>query len=131
MHTYTLPSLILLLASLSPNLEAEEGPPAQPSYHELSPSLVANLARGGNYVRCDIQLMTLDPDRLPEVQLHAPAVRHALLMLLAEQDGSNLDTPAGKEALRQEALALTRRTLQELTGEEGVEELFFTAFFVQ
>jgi flagellar FliL protein len=123
---------MLLLAVLATGARAED-PPAtsQPNYHELSPSLIANLPTGARYVRCDVQLMTMDAGQLEDIQLHAPAIRHALLMLLSEQDGAKLNTPEGKEALRQEALRLTRATLQELTGRVGVEDLFFTAFFVQ
>ncbi len=109
---------------------AEEGG-SQPAYHELSPSLVLNLPKGAKYIRCDIQLMTLEAELLPDIQLHAPAIRDALLMLISEQDGAKLKTAEGKEELRKTALDAIRERMKELTGKGTVDELFFTAFFVQ
>lgn len=109
---------------------AEEGG-AQPAYHELTPSLIANLAANGKYIRIDVQLMTMDAVLLPNIELHAPAIRHALLMLMSEQDGVLVDTPDGKEKLRQKAMEASRRIMREQTGKSSIDELFFTAFFVQ
>jgi flagellar basal body-associated protein FliL len=52
-------------------------------------------------------------------------------LLLSEQDGNKLRTAAGKEELRQKALQLAKKVLKEQTGKDSVEELYFTAFFVQ
>jgi flagellar FliL protein len=115
--------------------EAEEGDeekaPAVISYYQIKPSLVANLASGGKYIRCDIQLMTKDEAFLESLTLHGPALRHALLMLLSEQDGKTLKSSDGKEALRKAALGEVKKVLNEATGKEAVEALLFTTFFVQ
>lgn len=125
-------STALLLTALLPALTgAEEGAPAQPTYFELKPSLIANLNTGAKYVRADVQLMTLDAELAANMELHAPALRHELLMLISEQDGARLNTAEGKEDLRQKAMDVSRKTLRELTGKGTVDELFFTAFFVQ
>ena len=110
---------------------AEDAENPAPNYLELKPSLVANLATGGKYIRCDVQLMTTNRDLIEEIEHHAPVIRHELLMLLADQDGANLKTPEGKEALRGRAIEAVRKTLRELTGEDGIDDLYFTAFFVQ
>jgi flagellar FliL protein len=121
-----------LLWAVPPAAPSEEAPDlGPPTYYELAPSLVANLGAGGKYVRCEIQLMTRDPERLADIVLHAPAIRHELLMLLSEQDGGTLHAPAGKEALRDRALATVQGLMRELTGHEAIETIFFTAFFVQ
>ncbi|MES9939096.1 MAG: flagellar basal body-associated FliL family protein [Candidatus Thiodiazotropha sp. 6PLUC2] len=113
--------------------EAEEEEKAAPtiSYYQIKPSLVSNLASGGKYIRCDIQLMTQDEAFLEELTLHGPAIRHTLLLLLSEQDGKTLKTAAGKEALRKSALAEIQKLLQESSGKAEVKALFFTTFFVQ
>jgi flagellar FliL protein len=123
--------LVLLLLALPAAVAAEEGARPQPAYHELSPSLVVNLPTGAKYIRCDVQLMTLEPELLAEIQLHAPAIRDTLLMLISEQDGATLKTAEGKEKLRQDALDATRGLMKGLVGKGVIDELFFTAFFVQ
>ncbi len=123
-------SFLYLLCLLPLQQLAAEGA-AQPAYHELNPSLVVNLPTGAKYIRCDVQLMTMDPERLADIELHAPAIRHELLMLLSEQDGAELQTQEGKALLLEKALEVTRQLMRELTGKGIVEEVFFTAFFVQ
>ncbi|MCU7904670.1 MAG: flagellar basal body-associated FliL family protein [Candidatus Thiodiazotropha sp. (ex Epidulcina cf. delphinae)] len=128
--------LLVILMLFAPLLPAEdEGEeakePAVISYYQIKPALVANLATGGKYIRCDIQLMTDDESFLADLKLHGPAIRHALLLLLSEQDGNSVKTPAGKEALRKKALSEIGRLMKKLSGKEGLKALFFTTFFVQ
>lgn len=117
--------------SLAPQAADAEGEHGGPFYHDLGPALVTNLAAGGKYLRCDVQLMTENPAALPDIRLHAPAIRHELLMLLSEQDGSTLKTQDGKEQLRKKALEAVRKVMRKQSGKNAVDELFFTAFFVQ
>jgi flagellar FliL protein len=119
-----------LLAEDEASEETEEQAAAI-HYHQLKPSLVANLLSGGRYVRCDIQLMTRDEALLEELKLHDAALRHTLLLLLSDQDGAQIKAPDGKERLRREALKRINALLKEQTGKEAVESLFFTTFFVQ
>jgi flagellar FliL protein len=58
-------------------------------------------------------------------------LRHALLLLFVEQEAATLQTPAGRDQLRQAALEATRRVMKELTGEPWIDELYFTSFYVQ
>lgn len=105
--------------------------PVEIAYYALKPSIVANLTGGPKYIRCDIQLMTESASQLPNIELHAPALRHHILMLLAGRDGSELQTREGKEALRKTALETVRNQLQGLTGETIVNDLYFTAYYVK
>lgn len=130
---FFIPLLVALLMFSLPLQAADEKAeaPVNISYYHIKPSLIANLASGGRYVRCDIQLMTEDETYLEKLKLHDPAIRHTLLLLLSEQDGGKIKTPEGKEALRKQALTQINRQLKELTGTAGVKALFFTTFFVQ
>ncbi len=124
--------LALLSTCTSALMAAEEAPPPPAiHYYQMKPSLVANLSAGGRYVRCDIQLMTHDETFLETLSLHDAAIRHTLLLLLADQDGAKIKTPDGKEGLRKEALSQINRLLKELSGKSEVESLFFTTFYVQ
>ena len=100
-------------------------------YYPLKPSFVSNLRGGPKYIRCDIQLMTEQAAEIPKIELHAAALRHSILMLLAGQDGKELKTREGKEALRQAALQSVRAQLEELSGDAIVNDLYFTAYYVK
>jgi len=121
-----------LLAGVAAAAEEEPAAPlAEPNYLELKPSIVANLNGGPQYIRCDVQLMTPEKEHLDEITLHAPALRHEILLRLPEVDGRKLATHAGKEAFRRELLAALQDVLERETGSPLVEELYFTSFYVQ
>ena len=131
--------ILLLLFALPSSLLAEDEKSDEEAeettvaihYYQMKPSLVANLLSGGRYIRCDIQLMTRDETMLEALKVHDAALRHTLLLLLSDQDGANIKSANGKEALRKEALKQINQLLKEQTGKEPVESLFFTTFFVQ
>jgi flagellar FliL protein len=123
--------LFLFIFSAPVMAEDEEDSPRTISYYEVKPSLVTNLASGGKYIRTDIQLMTRDDSFKEELDLHGPAIRHTLLLLLSQQDGKTIKTAAGKETLRKEALTAVNSLMKDLSGKESLAALFFTTFFVQ
>lgn len=129
-------SLIFFLL-FSPLLIAEEGEEKVEEeikaalYYEFKPPFIANLSKGGRYVRCDIQLMTRDEETLEMITLHAAALRHHILLLLAEQDGKTLKSAKGKESLRKKSLTTANKALAEIAKEAKIDALFFTSFFVQ
>lgn len=131
--TTSLLALIALLALAPAALAAaeEQAPPGEIAYHALKPSIVSNLTGGPRYIRCDIQLMTRQADAMPKLELHEAALRHAILMLIAGQDGQRLKTREGKEDLRQQALASVQAQLQDLAGATIVEDLYFTNYYVK
>lgn len=124
-------ALVVALMFTGSALAADDASPPEISYVPLTPSIVSNLTGGPKYIRCDIQLMTEDPSNVEEIKLHSPALRHAILMLIAGQDGKQLMTHEGKESLRKAALDAAKSTLKDLTGKERVADLYFTAYYVQ
>ena len=124
-------SPLLLAEESEEEVEVEEEEIKAALYFEFKPSFIANLGKGGRYVRCDIQIMTRDELTYEMINLHAPALRHHLLMLLTEQDGKKIKGTKGKESLRKKALITTNKALQEIAEESAIEALFFTSFFVQ
>lgn len=124
---------LFLLFVFIPNMSwAEESNASPGAYYELKPSIVSNLSGGPKFIRTDIQLLTRE-DNLEDVRLHAPALRHELLMLLSDLDGQALLTPNGKEAFRQSALAALQQSLKTRTGKNSImlEDLYFTSFYVK
>lgn len=127
--------IVLLLMPALPALSAEESEATEGKksflYHELKPSIVANMQKGAKYLRTDIQLMTREEESLGEIERHAPALRHELFLLLSDQEGSQLKAPKGKERFRGNALKALQNVMLKITGQEMIEELYFRSFFVQ
>jgi flagellar FliL protein len=132
---------LLLTAGLllSPGLGAsakKEAPapaPGEPSYVALAPPLVSNLQTAGKprFVRCEVQLMSERPEAAAKLNLHAPAIRHSLLLLFVEQEYEAIRTADAKEALRKNALESVRAVMRDKTGKPWVDDLYFTSFYVQ
>jgi flagellar FliL protein len=133
------PLLLTACLLLSPEVGAsakKEAPtpaPGEPSYVSLAPALVSNLQTGGRprFVRCEVQLMAERPEASAKLSLHAPAIRHTLLLLFAEQDYEAIRAPDAKEALRRNALESVRAVMRDKTGKPWVDDLYFTSFYVQ
>lgn len=123
--------MLIGLTALNPVWAEDEEVKTTVGYHELKPSLVVNIQGNGKYMRCDVQLMTKDDANIADIQTHSPALRHELLMLLGDQKGEELKTPKGKEAVRVAALKAMQQIMTDLTGKEKIDDLYFTAFYVQ
>ncbi len=128
-------SLLLLVSSALYSgfvfAEGEEKEKKTIAYFSLKPSLISNVQGKARYARFDVQLMTNDEDSIYDLQLHAPAIRHELLLLTGDQKGEDLQSPKGKEKFRQTALTAVGKIVKEHTGSNSVKDLFFTSFFVQ
>ena len=123
--------LLFLFIFLGPVFASEEDEPVEISYVELKPSIVSNLTGGPKYIRCDIQLMTEQASAVYDIELHMPAIRHTILMLIANQDGNHLKSRKGKKELRTKALESVKNVLEEITGKPLVKDLYFTAYYVK
>ena len=123
--------LIIVFISDSYAGNGDDKEPMETHYVKLQHSIVSNLTGGPKYIRCDVQLMTHYASNVPELELHMPAIRHSILMLLAGADGKQLLTPEGKEALRKQALQAVNETLKKQTGDTQVDDLYFTAYYVK
>jgi len=111
--------------------EEEEKEKKKIAYFSLKPSLIANVHGKARYARFDVQLLTDDEAKLPDLKLHAPAIRHELLLLLGDQKGEDLQNPKGKERFRQSALTAVGNVVKQHTGSNSIKDLFFTSFYVQ
>lgn len=133
---FIIPTLALILiatfnSTIALAADDDEKPEVEVGYYALKPSIVSNLTGGPKYIRCDIQFMTEHASEIPKIELHAPALRHAILMLIAGQDGKTLQSREGKESLRKAALDAAKTQLKEFTGETIINDLYFTAYYVK
>ena len=102
-------------------------------YVALEPALVVNISHGARsrFLQVEAQLKVSDPEHAAAIQRHSGAIRHQLILLFSDQSAESLLTSAGKEQLRAEALAAIQRVLEQTTGRQVVDALYFTHFVVQ
>lgn len=129
--TSLLSTLLIFTTSLLFAADSDDQGLAALAYYELSPSIVVNVKGRAKYIRCDVQLMTRNGANLPVISLHAPALRHELLLLLSDQDGTKIRTTKGKEKLRRKALKALQGVMKKLAGDQMIDDLFFTTYLVQ
>jgi len=124
--------LLLALPLLAKDDDEEEPQEKVPvAYVKLPPSFITNVQQGAQYIRCDIQLLTKTADNVPDIELHAPALRHELLLLLSDQNGKELKSKNGQEKLRKTALKAVQGVLDKLAGKDLISDLFFTYYIVE
>ena len=130
--------MALILSVLFPAglvFAADDAPPQENSqsalFYKLTPSLITNVQGRAAYVRCDIQLMTRGENKLDQIALHEPALRHELLLMLGDQQSDTVTTPKGKEKLRKALLKAVRGVMESHACGDCVDDPYFTSFFVQ
>ena len=132
----TLLCLLPLLAQAKSAETTEEGEQAGPGfeYIEMKPAFVVNFGTSGRigYLKTDVSLR-VSAAAVDAVELHMPALRHELIMLLSNQSAESLAAPAEREALRLAALEAVRRVIAAAAGDAqaGVQDLLFTSFILQ
>lgn len=101
-------------AADSDSSEAVEVAPA--IYYPLKPNFTVNFDVNGRqrFLQTEITLMYRDATVVKILELHMPAVRNGLVMLLSSQSFDELQTAEGKEKLRAAAL----QTVQDIISKE-------------
>jgi flagellar FliL protein len=101
-------------------------------YVDMTPPFVVSIGHSGRigYLKAGVSLR-VEEKAATAVELHMPALRHELVLLLSRQQAAALERVEGRERLRNEALESVRRALSENANAEGIEDLLFTSFIVQ
>lgn len=119
-----------------PAVAGEEGvvvePEREPLYRPLSPAFIVNFrVRGAiHYLQLSMQVMAYEQDVIDTVETNDPAIRNQLIMLFSGQDYDALATLEGKEQLRQDVLVAINEVIK-MDADNGVQDVFFTAFVMQ
>ncbi|MGM8227505.1 flagellar basal body-associated FliL family protein [Cellvibrio sp. ARAG 10.3] len=129
---------LLSVFSDAPAADAEAASEAEPTkqpaiYYPLSPAFVVNFEDRGRsrFLQAELTLLLRDPDVPKALDMHMPAIRNALVMLLSGQSFETLQTAEGKEALREQALVKIQEVLQQEIGKPGIEQVLFVNFVMQ
>ncbi len=96
--------------------ESVESVVAPAIYYPLKPNFTVNYDVNGRqrFLQAELTLMYRDPAVLKTLELHMPAVRNGLVLLLSNQVFEELQTAEGKEKLRAAAL----QTIQNIIAKE-------------
>jgi flagellar FliL protein len=102
-------------------------------YLLIEPPIVVNIydSKRIKFLQVDTQVKIEDSSVIKLIELHKPAIRHSMLMLLSSQKLKDVKSVKGKEKLRKDVLLAIQKVLKENTGKEGVSELYFTGFIIQ
>lgn len=131
---------LFLTGALNKDKEAEAEPAAEEveqhvpaEYLPLQPAFVVNYTVKGRqrYLQVGVSLMYREADVSEAVKKHMPVIRNRLVMLFGGESFEQLQTPEGKDALRQKALAALQEILEKEIGKPGIEEVLFTDFVMQ
>ncbi len=82
-------------------------------------------------VEIKVQLMVRGTDSEEKVKMHIPLVEGTLLSVFSTANADDLVTEAGKTAIRDNALKEVQKKMQEVTGNQLVEQVLFTGFVMQ
>ena len=113
---------------------AATAPSGPPLYLALDPPFVVNFQADQivRFLQVSIEVMSRDPKTLDLLKANDPVVRNDLLMLLGNQKYATIASPAGKEQLRADALAVVRKDVAQAGGDpKRLEAVYFTSFVMQ
>tara|TARA_R110002074_G_scaffold366065_2_gene539899 strand:- start:29924 stop:30319 length:396 start_codon:yes stop_codon:yes gene_type:complete len=111
--------------------DAEETAAPEAIYLPLSPQFTVNLLGDKHYLRTSIQLQLANSEVKEAIQENDPAIRHALIVLLSDNNVDEISTSDGLNTLRKRATEVINNTLKKYAKTEGVTDVFFTDFVSQ
>jgi flagellar protein FliL len=83
------------------------------------------------FMQVEVTLMLRDEAAVRSIEVHKPRIRNDLVMLFSGQVFEDLQTPEGRELLRQDALRGVQNVLEQEIGRPVVEQVLFTSFVMQ
>ncbi len=102
-------------------------------YAPLDPPFVVSFDEpdGTRYLQLTLQAMARNEKAIAAIKQHAPAIRNSFLFLLSGYKVEDLSSVEGKEKLRAAMLAAGKEILAKNTGQEQIEDLYFTSLVIQ
>ena len=82
-------------------------------------------------VEIKVQLMVRGSENEEVAKSHIPLIEGTLLQVFSSSNADDLVTEAGKLALREQAASAVQTKLEEIAGQQIVEEVLFTGFVMQ
>ncbi|WP_273150033.1 flagellar basal body-associated FliL family protein [Methylophaga thiooxydans] len=127
--------LIFSLIGALPLMAAESAVETSSIYYSIEEPFTINFLNQSQekvrYLQIKVALMSHEPTVLDSAQHNLPMIQDALRTLFTEQGYDTVSTVAGREQLQQQALTKIRTLLQQETGSDGLEQIYFTSFILQ
>lgn len=102
-------------------------------YEDLHPAFTVNFNEESKKKFMQVYMVAkfYDMEARDQFKMHMPVVRNNLLMLLSGKNSDELSTMESKENLRKDALMTAQSVMQEIYGENLVEDIYFTKLVMQ
>lgn len=102
-------------------------------YLEIDQPFVVDFMISGKqrYLQLNMTLKSRDQAQIDAVKIHMPLIRNSLVLLFSSQSFDELQTVAGKQALKTASIAAINQILTQETGAGGIEDVLFTNFVMQ
>ena len=124
---------------ISPPPAEEEAAEAEPTagpalYTSLHPPIVVNFKDqqgDAHFMQITMEVMSRDQGVINSVREHTAAVRNGLILLYSSAVYEEVTTNEGKEKMLADGLAKVQEVMTEVSGEAGVEAVYFTNLVIQ
>mgnify|MGYP000509779298 CR=1 FL=1 len=83
------------------------------------------------FVEIRVQLLVRGSDNEEAAKKHVPLIESTLLAVFTQSNADDLATSAGKTSLKQKALAEVHKIMNDVEGNNIVEQVLFTGFVMQ
>lgn len=100
-------------------------------YHPLEPITVNMTTPGVRFLRISLTIVTRNPLVTAAIDKHLPMIRNDLLAQLSTLDAAVINTPEGKQSLREELRNLIAGILTRAGEPAGIQEILFTDLVMQ
>lgn len=129
-------ALALALSLTSPVYAADEASGAGANaYFSIEEPFTINFLNQSQqkirYLQIRVALKSDDPAIIQSAELNLPMIQDALRILFTDQSYATVSTVEGREQLQQQATETVRAILEDETGNNGLEEVYFTRFILQ
>ena len=128
---------VLFLALTTPLMAAESGPGPQGStpYYVIEEPFTINFQNQTQekmrYLQIRVALKSDEPAIIESARVNLPMIQDALRILFTDQNYDTVSSVSGREQLQQQATDRIRSILQQETGSNGLEQVYFTRFILQ
>ncbi len=124
----------LLLVLARPAVAEEEAAPAEPTgkpiFVSMVPHFTVNLGIA-RFLNMTAETHVGDEETKESLTEHMPAIRHTILMMLADLKPEDLATARQKEIVRRDVSRAIRKTLRDMGGENNIKGFYITSMVIQ
>ena len=102
-------------------------------YEDIHPAFTVNFNDDSKKKFMQVYMVAkfYDMEARDQFIMHMPVIRNNLLMLMSGKNSDELATVESKEMLRKDALMTVQSVMQEIYGENLIEDIYFTKLVMQ